>query len=137
MNNEPKISIVEAFLLISYIGLTDAVGLILVLFGLDDFFILDIMTFPVTQLYFRMKGISKAGYDVAANLAELVPYIGALPIRTFGVLTVIWIDRHPEGAIAQTVEKTAEKIPVKGGGTTKIAPAGVAIKTPVGGLAQK
>ena len=124
MEHQPKISLVEAFILLSYIGLTDVVGLVLVLFGLDDFFILDILTFPVTQIYFRMKGIPKAGYDVAGNVAELIPYLGALPIRTLGVALVIWADRHPSGVVAQTVAKAAKATPTK--------PTG--IKTPVGEL---
>lgn len=130
MDNQPKISIVEAFLLTSYIALTDVIGLILVLFGLDDFFIIDVLTFPVTQFYFRIKGI-KGNYDLIANLAEIIPYVGALPIRTVGVLLVIWIDRHPRGAIAQVTEKAAQKIPVKGKTGVPAAPG---IKTPVGGL---
>jgi len=100
MDHEPKISLVEAFLLVMYVGFTDLIGMVLVLFALDDFFILDVLTFPVTQIYFRMKGVSKAGYDVTANLLEIVPYLGALPIRTVGVLAVIWVDRHPEGLVS-------------------------------------
>lgn len=104
--NNPKISDIEAFVLLSYIGLTDLVGMVLVLFALDDFFILDILTFPVTQIYFRMKKISKVEYDLAANLAELVPYLGALPLRTIGVAMVIWTDRHPKSAVAKLADKT-------------------------------
>ena len=100
MDHEPKISLVEALLLVMYVGFTDLIGLVLVFFALDDFFILDVLTFPVTQIYFRMKGVNKAGYDVAANLLEIVPYLGALPIRTVGILAVIWADRHPEGLVS-------------------------------------
>lgn len=93
---ERKISFLEAVLLVTYIGLTDLVGIILVIFGLDDFFILDLFTFPVTQIYFRFKGIDKAQYDLAMNLLELIPYIGALPLRTFGIIMVIREDWRSE-----------------------------------------
>src|SRR3972149_6341099 len=108
MEHEPKISLAEAFLLVSYIALTDLIGIILVFFLLDDFFILDILTFPVTQLYFRMKGV-KGNYDMMTSVAELVPYVGALPLRTAGVLLVIWADRHPKAATL-LVHKTGHNI---------------------------
>ncbi|MDO8466989.1 MAG: hypothetical protein Q7S83_02500 [bacterium] len=112
MEHEPKISLAEAFLLVAYIGLTDIIGIILVFFALDDFFILDILTFPVTQIYFRIKGVSKAGYDIAMNMAELIPYVGALPLRTIGVLMVISADRNPSGATAQ-ITNVASKINIR------------------------
>ncbi len=117
----------------SYIALSDLVGLILVFFALDDFFIIDVMTFPVTQFYFRMKGVSRAGLDVAANLAEAVPYIGALPIRTIGVILVIWADWHPESKIAQAAQKAASVTSGKKGALAS-PQGGPVIKTPVGGL---
>lgn len=114
----PKISYVETFLLLVYIGATDIIGILLVFFGLDDFFILDILTFPVTQIYFRLKKVNKAGYDLVCNLLELIPYLGALPIRTLGVALVIWADHHPEGTVAKIEEKgslaTSKKIKTAG-----------------------
>lgn len=133
MDNQPKISTLEAFLLLSGTGLMDAIGIVLVIFGLDDFFILDILG-SATQFYFRMKGINKAGYDLAASALEVIPYVGALPLKTIGVLAVIWADRHPEGTVAKITEKAAAKIPFKGGKGIQTVPG---IKTPVGGLAQK
>lgn len=124
--HRPKISGIEAFLITGYIALTDIVGVVLVLLALDDFFILDVLTFPVTQFYFRMKGVSRAGLDVATNLLEAIPYIGALPLRTLGVILVIWTDWHPESKIAQAAQKAAQAVPTKAGAPT--------IKTPVGGL---
>lgn len=104
----PKISGVEAILLVCYVGLLDAIGLILVLFGLDDFFILDLLSFPVTQLYFRMKGVSRAGLDLTTGLAELIPYVGSLPLRTIGVLIIIYSDRRPDSWIAKATSKASE-----------------------------
>jgi hypothetical protein len=94
---QKKISLPEAIILMLYIVPLDIVGLILVFFGLDDFFILDILTFPVTQFYFRMKGV-KSTYDLIAGICELIPYIGALPIKSIGVGITIWIANHPKVA---------------------------------------
>ena len=113
MKQQPKISLPEAFLLTAYIALTDVVGIVLVLFALDDFFIIDAMTFPVTQIYFRMKGVSKAGLDLTMNLAEVIPYVGALPLRTIGVIMVIWADHHPAGVVAQVTQKAAQVTSIK------------------------
>ena len=89
------ISLPESILLIMYIGFTDLVGLVLIFFALDDFFILDILTFPVTQFYFRMKGV-KGTADLISNGLELIPYLGALPIRTIGLIITIYLANHPE-----------------------------------------
>ncbi len=113
MDYQPKISLPEALLLTAYIALTDIVGFFLVLVALDDFFIIDALTFPVTQIYFRMKGVSKAGLDLAMNMAECIPYIGALPLRTIGVIMVIWADHHPESIVAQATQKAGQLTSVK------------------------
>src|SRR3989344_7351510 len=112
MNSEPKIPLPIAFLLVCYIALTDIIGIILVFFALDDFWIIDLLTFPVTQLYFRMKGIG-AEYDLTMNLLELIPYVGALPLRTVGVCMVIYADRHPESQVTKKLQAIAQKIPIK------------------------
>ncbi len=75
---------VIAILLGSFIALTDALGILLVFFGLDDFLILDILTWPASALYFLYNGRSGSWYNTAANMLELIPYVGALPIRTVG-----------------------------------------------------
>ena len=94
----PKISIAEAILLLMYIGATDLVGFLLVFVGLDDFFLLDLLTFPVTQIYFRMKGV-KGKLDLVMNALEVIPYVGFLPLRTIGVAYIIWKDRHQEEVV--------------------------------------
>lgn len=102
--NEKKISLPEIILLNLYIIPLDLVGLALVFLGLDDFGIIDILTFPVTQFYFRMKG-AKANADLIASMVELIPYVGALPIKSVGMNINIWIANHPEstiGKVAQT-----------------------------------
>lgn len=93
--NAVKITPVEILYLNMYIIPLDVICLILVFFGLDDFWIMDLLTFPVTQFYFRMKG-AKAGVDLAASLLELVPYLGALPIKSVGLNIAIYLTNHPE-----------------------------------------
>ena len=110
MNEENKIiSLPETILLGMYIGFTDLTGIILVFFALDDFFILDILTFPVTQFYFRMKGV-KGTADLVTNGLELVPYLGALPMRTIGLFITIYLANHPEKLAAIPAVKTAANL---------------------------
>ncbi|MBN2197758.1 hypothetical protein JW698_00965 [Candidatus Wolfebacteria bacterium] len=110
-NTEKKISLPETILLLLYIVPLDGVGVILLLIGLDDFFILDALTFPVTQFYFRIKGV-KSTYDLIAGILELIPYIGALPIKTTGVLITIWMANHPKttesvGSISNIIKSSS------------------------------
>lgn len=108
---EKKISLPETIILTMYIGLTDLIGIVLVFFALDDFGIIDALTFPVTQLYFRMKRV-KGTADLVFNVLELIPYVGALPLRTVGLLITIYIANHPKSAIGQVAQTTGGKIPM-------------------------
>src|SRR3989344_8425880 len=92
---DKKISLPETILLNLYIIPFDILGLVLVFFGVDDFWIIDILTFPVTQFYFRMKG-AKASADLVASVVELIPYVGALPIKSIGMNISIYLTNHPE-----------------------------------------
>jgi len=104
-SHEPKISIVEIFLGLAVVGIADLVELLLLAFGLDDFWISDLVAFPITQLYLRLKGV-RGNYSLIANCIELIPYVGALPLRTIGFLATIYIDRHPA---TQRVVNVAKK----------------------------
>ena len=110
MDEGKKISIVETIILTMYIGLTDLIGIALVLLALDDFWIIDLLTFPVTQLYFRMKRV-KGTADLVFNILELIPYVGGLPLRTVGLLITIYIANHPKSAIGQVAQTAGAKIP--------------------------
>lgn len=94
MENQKKISLPEIIIILLYIVPLDALGLILLLFGLDDFWIIDMLTFPVTQFYFRIKGV-RAGADLIASMVELIPYVGTLPIKTVGVVLTIYLTNNP------------------------------------------
>lgn len=99
MNNEPKISISEIVIITPYLILIDVIGILLFIAGLDDFGLLDIIRFPITQLYLRIKGV-KGTADLIGNIIKLIPYVGVIPFTFFWMAT-IYIDRHP---------KLAEKI---------------------------
>ena len=99
----PKISITEIVLITPYYLLSDAIGVALILIGIDDFFILDIIRFPVSQIYLRMKGVAGTA-TLVSNLLETLPYIGALPIASIGWFVTIYLDRHPESIAAKGVE---------------------------------
>ncbi len=94
-SEEKKFTITESILIMSYIGITDIIGIILVCFALDDFGIIDLLAFPVTQLYFRAKK-AKATADLIGGILELVPYVGALPIRSIAVGMTIYAENHPK-----------------------------------------
>ena len=58
---EPKISLVEILLILPYLILLDAIELMLAIFGVDDFWIGDILGAPIT-LYLWLKGASFERY---------------------------------------------------------------------------
>lgn len=98
--HQPKISLPEALLLLEFMVIVDVIGIILALLAVGEVLntILDVLTFPITQIYFRLKGV-RAGYDLAAGLLELIPFVNALPLRTIGVIVVIALDWYfPEVA---------------------------------------
>lgn len=90
-----KILLSETLLLNMYIIPLDALGVLLIFLGLDDFWIIDLLASPVTQFYFRIKG-ARAGADSAASILELIPYVGALPIKSVGLNLAIYLTNHPE-----------------------------------------
>jgi hypothetical protein len=96
MEEEDKIiSLPETVLLGLYVGSADLAGVVLACVGADDFGIIDILTFPVTQFYFRMKGV-KGTADLVASGLEVIPYVGALPIKSVGLFITIYMANHPE-----------------------------------------
>ena len=95
MDYEPKITLTEALFIGSFLLLTDIIGIVLVLFGLDDFFILDIVRFPITGFYYWFKGLRMTSMWIS-NILETLPYVGALPNATIGWIITVWMDRYPE-----------------------------------------
>lgn len=100
--DEPKISLVEKFMVLATLAVLDLADIALLFAGLDDFFIIDATAFPITQFYFRMKGV-RANYMLMSNLLELVPYVGKLPMRTIGAWATIRAANKPESLVAEAV----------------------------------
>jgi hypothetical protein len=102
---EPRISKIAGILVICYAALLDLVGMIIVFLALDDLLILDVLGAPL-NLYFWFIGVN-ATRSTITTLLELVPYVGALPLKTIGVAMTVWIERHPESKMAMAVNAAA------------------------------
>ena len=105
-DNKPKISPIEAILMLMFVGLADAAEFFFEFFIITAWlsWIVDIIVFPVTQLWLRFKGI-KGTYNLVSNLLEFLPLVSALPLRTAGMIVTIIIDRNPK--LKEKVEKYA------------------------------
>lgn len=109
---EPKISLVEALVVGPlFFAIPDLIELILIFFGLDDFWITDIYSLFTAQTYLYLKGI-KPTYSLVANCLELIPYIGWLPMRTVGFAITFYIDHHPEkfGKAMRVAQKLSSEV---------------------------
>lgn len=103
-HHEPKISLPEIIFGTMFFGIFDAIELIIVFFGLDDFWIFDTICLSVGTFYLTMKGVA-VRYDVTLKLLEFIPYFGALPLKTIGFLATVYIDRYPK--LAAVASKAA------------------------------
>lgn len=101
---QPKISIAEMVIITPIFLIFDTIGILLIFVGLDDFFILDAVRFPLSQFYIFMKGL-KGTTTLIGNLLETIPYIGALPNSTICWLITIYMDRNPKSLAAEAIQK--------------------------------
>ena len=106
MPPEPKISTAEAILLVFFAIIADVINLIPFINILAT-----IVTFTITQLYFRMKGV-KATFNIIMQLLEFIPIVSVLPLTTAGVVVTIIIDHNQK--LLGTVIATAGAV-VPGG----------------------
>lgn len=101
MDNQPKISLPEAYFLVSFAVIADLINWIP---------IVNIISGTATllgfQLYFIMKGV-RGIWSLAGNAVDLIPGLSALPAVTAGVLATIIIDRATASKLGQTALKTA------------------------------
>lgn len=104
---QPKISLPEIVFITPFFIITDGIGILLAFFGLDDFGLIDIFQFPVSQIYLRMKGV-KGTAMLVGNILETFPYVGGLPNETIAWLITVWLDRHPK--IAKIAEKAGKAV---------------------------
>lgn len=109
--NSSKFSTPEIIFVTGIYLFLDAIGVILLLFGLDDFFILDALRFPLSKIYLKLKGVNGTA-DTVANLLEMVPYLGALPISTLGWITTVVLTKRAESAGLKNEEPTEETQPL-------------------------
>jgi len=109
MANEPKISTSE----IVYIGLVfilfDANGFALIWVGLDDVWILDILSL-LSTFYLKMKGVSLVS-DLLAKAIEAIPWVGVLPMYTIGWIGTIILDRSGLQEVTAVIAQKATAKP--------------------------
>ncbi len=110
---EPKISFPEVILIGFIFICFDLIEILLLLFGLDDFWIMDAISSPMF-LYLSMKGV-RLKTQLLFWIAELVPWLGALPLLTLGWGLTEWADRHPKSVVAKA-SQTAATVTGKGSG---------------------
>lgn len=126
---QPKISDVEIVLMGGICLFFDAIELVLLFFALDDFWILDTFASAIA-IYFWFKGVSAIRYVVTWAI-ELIPWVGGLPLKTFGFAMTVYLDRHPKlAAVAQkaAVAKGGVKGKIAGKEAGSVAEAGSQIK---------
>ena len=87
MDNQPKISLPEAFFLVSFALIADLINWIPYIN-----FVVTAMTLPAFQLYFYFKGINGV-FSLAGNLIDAIPFASIVPSVTAGVLATIIMDR--------------------------------------------
>lgn len=105
-SSEPKISSVMVVLGSLWYGIIDLIGIILAFVGLDDFFILDLLAWPM-HWYLRHVG-APSTYDLIGQIVEMIPYVGALPLRSICWGITVWVDRNPDGTTSQIVNRAEQ-----------------------------
>lgn len=106
-NKEKKISTAEAITAGMWLFiLPDTLEFLLVLFGLDDFWISDIFAFSGSMIYLKMKGL-KTTFSLIANIIELIPYVGAIPSRTIAFIITIILENYKD-KIQQGIQMTGQ-----------------------------
>lgn len=100
---EPKISGMEAFIMIMLCVLFDIAGIIATLFdavfGAGEFikFFMGVVASAIIFFWAMMKGV-RALWIAVGGMLELVPFINTLPLYTITMAITIYLDHHPEKA---------------------------------------
>ncbi|MEK7114501.1 MAG: hypothetical protein AAB832_00335 [Patescibacteria group bacterium] len=107
MDEDKKISLPEIIIMVMivggadlfdvFVGLAAAVPVIgqILLFG--NWFV-DIFVLAIVQFWLIMKGgigFRKQATVLVGNLAEMIPFLDILPIRTAALLVAIYMINHP------------------------------------------
>jgi len=99
--SQSKFSLPEVIVVTTFLIVGDLVDVLLLLVGLDDFMLVDLLFgFPL-MIYLWWKG-ARGTYVYITFFLELIPYVGKLPLRTIGFLLAVQADRHPVAARAVT-----------------------------------
>lgn len=94
-DHEPKILLAEAIFVGLFIFGVDVVEMIPVVNILvGDIPLTDILAFPATQIYLRMKGV-RGTYQFFGNALEVIPVVGWFPLRTAGFVITVIADHYP------------------------------------------
>ena len=105
---EPKISDGAIYYLIVFAVIADLINLLPLVNILST-----LITLPIFQIYFRLKGIKSTSF-VVSQMIEFIPIISILPATTAGVVIVIIQDRFGNrvpGPTMQGVKKLASSLP--------------------------
>lgn len=93
--SQKKISLVEAFIMLFIALIADAANLILILIGMDDWFVVDTITAFIYGMWFHFKG-GDWSVSLRASMIESIPYLGVLPFYLIFVSYAIYHTNHPE-----------------------------------------
>lgn len=104
----PHFSFVESFLLILF----NLIGDILDLFspvGIIGFFV-GLIFGPVTIFWLWMKNVDAISKNTIAQIADMIPFIEWLPIRTVAIIFTIISVNNPKklGKAVNAIEKVSE-----------------------------
>lgn len=101
--HEPKITGMEAFIMLMFCVLLDIAGIIATLldvaFGTGEFikFFIGIIASAIIFFWAIMKGV-RSLWVATGGILELVPFINTLPLYTITMAITIYLDRYPEKA---------------------------------------
>ncbi len=100
---QPKISGIEALLMVMLCILFDLADFFATfldaLFGAGELvkFFINVVASATLWLWATMKGVG-AERTLAGALAEMIPLVNTLPLRTGAMIATIWLDWHPKQA---------------------------------------
>ncbi len=100
---EPKISGMEAFLMIGLCLVFDTVDFLATFldgfFGIGELikFFNNVIASTTLFLWAMMKEVSPIR-TLAGGALKLIPFVNALPIRTGTMIATVWLDWHPKQA---------------------------------------
>ena len=124
MEQKPKISLPEIYLLVVFALIADLINWIPVVNWL-----VDLIELPGYWLYFRMKGVLTHGWLIGGGVVEAIPVLSVLPGTTASIVAIIIMDRVAAAA-PKEIQKTLAKVPGEktpptssGSGTPTPAPA--------------